>query len=429
MKEATVTRLLQPGEFTDPLTDIVRNGARRLLAAAIEAEVAAFFAEHEHLQTEDGRQRLVRHGHLPERQVQTGIGSVTVKKPRVRDRGADADSPIRYTSAILPGYLRRSKSLDALIPVLYLRGISTGDFQEALAALLGPDAPNLSSDAVRRLKDGWQEEWEKWRQRDLSARNYVYIWADGIYLDARLDDKQCILVIIGATPEGRKELVGFQDGYRESAQSWRELLADLKARGLTMAPKLAIGDGALGFWAALQEVFSVTRQQRCWVHKTANVLNKLPKAVQKKAKADLQEIWMAESRAAANAAFDLFLDKYGKKYDKAAACLQKDRDALLAFYDFPAEHWKHIRTTNPIESTFATVRHRTIRSKGALSRETALTMVFKLVEAAQKSWRRLDGHNALPKLIQGVKFTDGLEVATDVKQSAAYQNPVTNFRA
>jgi transposase-like protein len=419
MKEATVTRLLQPGEFTDPLTEIVRNGARQLLAAAIETEVAGFLAEHAHLQTETGQQRLVRHGHLPERQVQTGIGPVSVKKPRVRDRGADGAVPIKYTSAIVPDYMRRSKSLDALIPVLYLRGISTGDFQEALAALLGEGAPNLSSDAVRRLKDGWQEEREKWQKRDLSARSYVYLWADGIYLDARLDDKQCILVVIGATPEGRKELVGFQDGYRESAQSWRELLTDLKARGLTMAPKLATGDGALGFWAALGEVFGTTRQQRCWVHKTANVLNKLPKAVQKKAKADLQEIWMAESRAAANAAFDLFLDKYGKKYDKAAQCLQKDRESLLAFYDFPAEHWKHIRTTNPIESTFATVRHRTERTKGALSRETALTMVFKLVMAAQKSWRRLNGPKALPKLIEGVKFSDGVEVGTEVKQSAA----------
>jgi putative transposase len=419
MKQDNVTRLIQPGEFVDPLSEVVRNGARQLLTAAIEAEVAAFLADHAHLQTEDGRQRLVRHGHLPARQVQTGIGPVAVKKPRVRDRAAAEGERIAYTSALLPAYLRRSKSLDALIPALYLRGISTGDVQEVLTALLGPDAPNLSSDAVRRLKEGWQDEREKWQKRDLSARNYVYLWADGIYLNARLDDKQCILVLIGATPEGRKELVGFVDGYRESAQSWRELLLDLKARGLALAPKLAIGDGALGFWAALDEVFSATRQQRCWVHKTVNVLNKMPKSLQKKAKADLQEIWMAESRSKAEAAFDLFLDKYGKKYDKAAACLKKDRQALLTFYDFPAEHWKHIRTSNPIESTFATVRHRTVRTKGALSRDTALTMVFKLVMAAQKSWRRLDGHNALPKLIEGVTFTDGVEAGAEVKQSAA----------
>lgn len=419
MKENNVTALVQPGEFDDPLHEVVRNGARQLLAQAVEAEVEQFLAEYADLKTDEGRRRVVRHGHLPERQIQTGIGAVAVKKPRVRDRGTSKDDRIKYTSAILPSYIRRSKSLEELIPALYLRGISTGDFQEVLSALLGSDAPNLSAQTIRRLKAVWQDDWEKWRKRDLSARNYLYFWADGIYLNARMDDKQCILVIIGATPEGKKELVGFVDGYRESAQSWKELLLDLKNRGLTVAPKLAVGDGALGFWKALHEVFSETRQQRCWVHKTANVLNKMPKSIHKKAKADLQEIWMAENRKQAETAFDLFFKKYSAKYYQATDCLQKDRDKLLTFYDFPAEHWKHIRTTNPIESTFATVRHRTIKTKGCLSRETALTMVFKLVMAAQKKWQRLNGRNELPKLIEGVRFADGIEVKDENKQSAA----------
>jgi transposase-like protein len=411
MKTDTVVTLRQPGEFADPLTKVLRDGARQLLAHAVEAEVAEALAAHAHLSTDDGRQRLVRHGHMPERTIQTGIGPVAVRQPRVRDRGATGTDRIRFTSAIVPPYARRSKSLDVLLPALYLRGISTGDMQEALSALLGKDAPNLSPDVLARLKAGWQEEYGRWKKRDLSARRYVYIWADGVYLQARMEpDKQCVLVLIGATPEGKKELIGFQVGYRESAQSWRELLADLKARGLTVPPKLAIGDGALGFWKALEEEFGATRQQRCWVHKTMNVLNKLPKSVQPKAAADLKEIWNAESRAEAEKAFNRFLAKYRAKYDKATDCLAKDREALLAFYDFPAEHWKHIRTGNPIESTFATVRHRTTRSKGCLSHDTGMIMVFKLIQAAQSSWRRLDGQNQLPKVITGVKFADGIEV-------------------
>ena len=299
-----------------------------------------------------------------------------------------------------------------LIPILYLKGLSTGDFEEALAALLGKDAPGLSASTIARLKEVWLDEHEHWRKRDLSAKRYVYVWADGIYLQARLEDaKQCILVIIGATPEGKKELLGFTDGARESAQDWRELLLDLKARGLSISPKLAIADGALGFWKAIGEVWPTCAEQRCWVHKTANILNKLPKSQQPKAKRALQEIWMAETKAEAETAFDAFIEAYELKYEKAAECLAKDREALLAFYDFPAEHWKHLRTSNPIESTFATVRHRTIRAKGCLSNKTALAMVFKLADAAQKSWRRLDGHNQLPKIVLGVKFTDGLEVA------------------
>jgi len=408
-----VVQLIQPGTIEDQLTEVLRCGARALLAQAVEAEVASFLAKHADLRTEDGRARVVRHGHLPEREVMTGIGPVAVRQPRVRDRAAAADNPgrIRFSPPTLPPYMRRSKSIETLLPILYLKGISTGDFSEALTALLGKDAAGLSASAIGRLKDGWLDEHAAWQKRDLSARRYVYIWADGIYLEARLEDeKQCILVVIGATPEGRKELVGFTDGARESAHDWRELLFDLKRRGLDVSPELMVADGALGFWKAAGEVWPKAREQRCWVHKTANVLAKLPKSQQPKAKRALQEIWMAETKAGAETAFDAFIESYSVKYEKAADCLEKDRDALLAFYDFPAEHWKHLRTTNPIESTFATVRHRTIRAKGCLSNKTALAMVFKLVEGAQKSWRRLDGHNQLPKLILGVKFSDGLEV-------------------
>ena len=413
MPKDNVVQLIQPGTIEDQLTEVLRCGARALLAQAVEAEVASFLAKHADLRTEDGRARVVRHGHLPEREVMTGIGPVAVRQPRVRDRAAAADNPgrIRFSPSILPPYMRRSKSIETLLPILYLKGISTGDFSEALTALLGKDAAGLSASAIGRLKDGWLDEHAAWQKRDLSARRYVYIWADGIYLEARLEDeKQCILVVIGATPEGRKELVGFTDGARESAHDWRELLFDLKRRGLDVSPELMVADGALGFWKAAGEVWPKAREQRCWVHKTANVLAKLPKSQQPKAKRALQEIWMAETKAGAETAFDAFIESYSVKYEKAADCLEKDRDALLAFYDFPAEHWKHLRTTNPIESTFATVRHRTIRAKGCLSNKTALAMVFKLVEGAQKSWRRLDGHNQLPKLILGVKFSDGLEV-------------------
>ena len=413
MSNDNVVRLIQPGAFEDQLTEVLRNGARALLAQAVEAEVAGFLGQHADLKTEDGRSRIVRHGHLPEREVMTGIGPVAVRQPRVRDREAAASDPgrIRFSPAILPPYMRRSKSIETLLPILYLKGISTGDFSEALAALLGKDAAGLSASAIGRLKDGWQDDHAAWAKRDLSGKRYAYIWADGIHMQARLEEeKQCILVLIGATPEGKKELVGFTDGTRESAHDWRVLLLDLRRRGLDTRPELAIADGALGLWKAAGEVWPKTAEQRCWVHKTANVLNKLPKSQQPKAKRNLQEIWMAETKAAAMTAFDGFIESYGLKYEKAAECLKKDRDTLLAFYDFPAEHWKHLRTTNPIESTFATVRHRTIRSKGCLSNTTALAMVFKLVEGAQQSWRRLDGRAQLPKLILGVKFADGMEV-------------------
>jgi transposase-like protein len=372
-------------------------------------EVTTFVEMHADLTDEAGRRRVVRHGYLPERKIQTGIGPVAVRCPKVRDRGAGEAGPrIRFTSQILPPYLRRAKSIEELLPWLYLKGISTGDFSEALAALLGPEAPGLSASTIVRLKEVWQGEMEHWQRRDLSARRTVYVWADGVYFSPRLDhDKQCMCVIIGADEIGRKELLAIADGYRESAQSWREVLLDLKRRGLEVAPESATGDGALGFWKALRESHGTTREQRCWLHKTGNILNKLPKSVQAKAKGRLQDIWMAETRDQAEKAFDFFLEAYGAKYDKATACLAKDRAVLLTFYDFPAEHWKHLRTTNPIESTFATVRLRTIKTKGCLSRTTALTMVFKLCQSAAKKWRRLDGAHRLAEIIQGVKFKDG----------------------
>ena len=419
-KNTDIIALRQPESVDDPLTEIARDGARRMLAAALRAEADAFVAQHAEEVLPDGRQRIVRHGYGPERSIQTGIGALDVRRPKVRDRAAGpADEKVRFSSAILPKWARRSRSLDALLPVLYLRGISTGDFREALSAILGAEAPNLSPGVISRLTGEWQQEHDRWQRRDLSARRYVYIWADGVYLQARMEPQaECMLVILGATPKGKKELVGFQIGVRESAQSWRELPVDIKARGLAVPPEIAVGDGAMGFWKALDEVFPGTRHQRCWVHKIANVLNKFPKSMQPTVKADLREIWQAETRAKAKAAMDIFAEKYGIKYEKAVNCLTKDRDALLAFYDFPADHWDHLRTGNPIESVFATVRHRTVRTKGALSQTTAKLMVFKLVQTAAKTWRRLKGANQLPLVIEGVTFTDGV-AENDTENRAA----------
>jgi transposase-like protein len=382
-----------------------------LLAQAIEAEVESHIAAHADLTDVEGRRRVVRHGYLPEREIQTGIGAVRVKAPRARDRDPGAPGGrIGFTSSILPRYLRRSRSMEELLPWLYLKGISSGDFGEALAALVGPAAPGLAASTITRLKALWWDEYEAWRKRDLSTRRYVYFWADGVYFSPRMDhDKQCVLVIIGADARGRKDIIGMVDGYRESAQSWTELLLDLKHRGLRAGPELAVGDGALGFWKALGEVYGETRVQRCWVHKTANVLNQMPKSLQAGAKSRLHDIWMAETRVEAEKAFDFFVDAYGVKYPKAVERLVKDRDHLLAFYDFPAEHWKHIRTTNPIESTFATVRQRTVKTKGCLSRKTALAMTFKLILSAREKWRKLDGSDHLAELIKGVPFKDGIK--------------------
>jgi putative transposase len=411
-RDTTVIAFRQPNAVDDPLTELAREGARRMLAQVLIAEADAFVAQWKDLQLPDGRDRIVRHGHGPHRAIQTGVGPVEVRRAKVRDRGeVGTEEKIRFSSSILPKWARRTKSLDALLPVLYLRGVSAGDFQEALAALLGKDAPNLSAAVIARLTAEWQADYDAWQKRDLSARRYVYVWADGVYLQARMEDNaECMLVLIGATPEGKKELVGFQTGVRESAQSWRELLIDIKQRGLEIAPDLAVGDGALGFWKAIEEVFPSTRHQRCWVHKTANVLNNVALSVQLNMKADLREIYGAPTRATAETAINVFAEKYGAKYDKAVVCLTKDREALLAFFDFPAEHWDHLRTSNPIESVFATVRHRTVRTKGALSAKTAKLMVFKLVNAAAKTWRRLNGENQLPKVVRGVKFKNGIEV-------------------
>ncbi len=410
MTKSTITPLPGPSGFSsDPLTDILQTGARQLLKQAVEAELATLLAAHAREVTDDGRARLVRHGHLPEREVMTGIGPVPVKVPRMRDRG-NVDEKIRFASSILPPWLRKTRSIEELLPWLYLKGISTGDFQEALGALLGPNAAGLSSSTISRLKADWGAEYERWQRRDLSARRFVYVWADGVYFQPRMEEeKQCVLVLIGADEWGRKEVLGLTDGYRESTQSWRELLLDLKRRGLSHAPDLAIGDGALGFWAALREVFGSTREQRCWVHKTGNVLNAMPKSVQAKAKGHLHDIWQAETKTEAGAAFDFFVETYGAKYDKAVGKLTKDRAVLLSFYGFPAEHWKHIRTTNPIESTFATVRHRTGKTKGCLSRKTGLAMAFKLMMSAQAKWRKLDGANRMPEIIEGVEFRDGIK--------------------
>ena len=403
----------------DVLTTILREGAQQLLAAALEDEVARHIAMYADERDEEGRRMVVRNGHCPEREIQTGVGAVKVARPRINDRRTDGNGErMIFSSSILPPYLRRTKSMEELIPWLYLKGVSTGDFGEALQALVGAGAPGLSASTVTRLKQGWEKDHEDWSRRDLSEKRYVYLWVDGIHFNIRLEeDRQCILVVMGATEDGKKELIAVQDGYRESEQSWRELLLDLKSRGLEVDPMLAIGDGALGFWKALPQVWPKTRRQRCWVHKLANILNKLPKRLQAHAKALIRRIWMAATREAAEKAFDLFLKTYEDKHPGAATCLEKDRDDLLAFYDFPAAHWRHIRTTNPIESTFATVRLRTKRTKGSGSRTACLAMVFKLCQAAERKWRKLNGHEQLAEVIRGVNFEDGIKMAA--KEEAA----------
>ena len=412
MEEDNVVDYRNPGvplPVADALTEVLRRGAKELLQQAVEAEVAEAIAQYATLKDEQGRQRVVRNGYLPERSIQTGLGEVVVRAPRVRDRAGE----LKFSSRLLPPYLRRTRSLDELLPWLYLKGLSSSDFSGALTALLGPAAPGLSAATICRLKERWRLEYEHWRQRSLRDKEYVYVWADGIYFGVRLEDaRQCMLVVIGATKEGHKELLGLTDGYRESEASWKELLLELKERGLRVDPKLAIGDGALGFWKALPQVFGSTRTQRCWKHKTANVLNKLPKGLQLKAKAELNDIWMAESRAAAERAFDKFLLSYEAKYAKASECLNQDRTALLTFYDFPALHWSHIRTTNPIESTFATVRLRTSKTRGCVSRGGLLAMVFKLMKVAEQKWYRLKGSEFLVPVIQGIRFKDGIQVNT-----------------
>lgn len=394
------------------LDQVVRRGAQRMLQQAVEAEVQGFLQQQDGRRDEEGKRLVVRNGYQPARKIVTGAGALEVQAPRVRDNSPIKSERVQFSSAILPPYLRRSKTIEEFIPWLYLKGISTGDFSEALQTLLGERAKGLSPNVIVRLKDQWTAEYEEWSRRDLTGKQYVYIWADGIHVNVRLEDtetkQQCLLIVMGATAEGHKELLAVMDGYRESTQSWTELLVDLRQRGLTLAPKLATGDGAMGFWGALRMVYPETREQRCWVHKTANVLNKMPRGVQPRAKADLHEIWMAETREQAYQAFDTFLAKYQAKYGEACECLCKDREQLLTFYDFPAEHWTHLRTTNPIESTFATIRLRHRRTKGNGTRKTSLAMMFKLAQAAQKKWHRLHGSERLTLLLQGKVFVDGV---------------------
>ena len=395
-------------ESRSALDGILREGARRMLQAAIEAEVGGYVEEHAHLfEPGTGRRLVVRNGHQPERSLQSGLGEIVVHKPRVHDRREGAS----FTSSILPPYMRRTPSIEALIPLLYLKGISTNDFPDALAAILGPQAVGLSASTVSRLKEVWQGEHEQWARRDLSGKRYVYWWADGIYFNVRLtDERPCLLVIVGTLQNGTKELVAVHDGERESKLCWQEVLRELKRRGVDQAPALCVADGALGLWGAMEEEFPAAREQRCWVHKTANVLDKLPKKVQASAKRMIHQMYMAPTKAAALEAYGEFLGLYGAKYPKACECLRKDEDVLFTFYDFPAEHWRHIRTTNPIESTFATVRHRSRQTKGCGSRAATLAMVFKLAREAEKSWRRFNGYELIDKVVRGVRFTDGVEV-------------------
>ena len=412
MKSDNVIPLPSPGKVENArsiLEEIAREGALRMLQAALVSEADEFVRRFDRLVDNEGKRVVVRNGYLPEREIVTGMGPLSVKKPRVRDRTGER----RFTSKILPPFMRRVPSIDALIPVLYLKGVSTADFSEALAAILGPNAAGLSAANIVRLKEGWQKEFDNWSKRDLTDKRYVYMWADGIYFNVRLDkDRPCILVLMGATKDGKKELIAVWDGHRESKISWQTVLRELKRRGLSAAPHLAIGDGALGFWAALREEFPETREQRCWVHKTANILDKMPKSVQPDAKKLIHEMYLSPTLKGAKSAFREFEKRYNAKHSKAVDCLTKDEDTLFSFYDFPAEHWLHIRTTNAIESTFATVRHRTRQTKGCGSRNATITMVFKLALEAEKSWRRLNGHQLIGKVIEGVKFADGkMEVA------------------
>lgn len=413
MSDSKIVQLNKP--VKDPLHEVLQRGARELLAKAVEAELNTLLTQYASLEI-NGKKAVVRNGHLPERTIQTGLGDIPVKVPKVRDRSGQG---LKFNSALVPPYLKRTKAIEEFIPWLYLRGISTGQMQPALESLLGEEAKGLSANTVSRLKQQWEQDYDTWRQRDLSKRRYVYIWADGIYSNVRMDDKLCLLVIIGSDDTGRKEVLAVVDGYRESEASWFEVLSQLESQGLTIPPKLAVGDGALGFWKALAKKWPETATQRCCVHKTANVLNKVPKAVQPKVKEALHDIWQAETRDQAYRAFDSTIKRFKAKYARAMECLKKDKASMLAFYDFPAEHWQHIRTTNPIESVFASVRLRTTKSKSCGSRKTTLAMSYKLITTAQNTWRRLRGFRLLADVVQGIQFKDGERVEQDQQQSVA----------
>ena len=411
MSNDNIISLKQPEEtVSDTLTELLRNGAKELINQAVQAELEELLSRYSGIKV-DGKQAVIRNGYLPKRTVQTGVGDVEVQIPKVRDKSGQG---VKFNSQLIPPYLKRTGSIEELLPVLYLKGISTGDFSEALKSLLGENAKGLSAGTISRLKKQWQEEHKRWSKRDLSLKKYVYIWADGVYFNIRSEEaKQCILVVIGVNEHGKKELIAIEEGYRESTQSWTELLEDIRHRGLTTAPKLAIGDGALGFWNAINKVYPQTRHQRCWVHKTANVMNKLPKSVQPKVKEALHDIWMAETREDAYKAFDSAVKRFSEKYPGAMNCLVKDKEQMLAFYDYPAIHWQHIRTSNPIESTFSTVRLRTVKTRNAVSRATILSMVFKLAQSAEKRWKKIRGFKLLADVIDGVKFVDGEKQETE----------------
>lgn len=415
MNKSNVVGLPGPESSGDALTELLRSGARQLISQAVEAELQELLAVYADRRTSDGKAAVVRNGYLPEREIQTGVGPVTVRVPKVRSKTGEA---VTFRSALVPPYVRKARSLEAALPWLYLKGISSGEMDSALRVLLGGQAKGLSPGTISRLKQSWAQDYQRWCDRRLDEDRWVYVWADGIYSGLRAEDARlCALVIIGVNERGQKRFLAIEDGVRESKQSWREVLLGLQARGMN-APQLAVGDGALGFWAAIEELWPSTRSQRCWMHKTANVLNALPKATQPKAKNALHQIWQAETKAAAETAFDRFVNTFEPKYPKATICLQKDREALLAFYEFPAQHWQSLRTTNPIESTFSTIRHRTTRTKGCLTRDGMLHMMFKLGQCAEGNWRRLRGFDYLAKVITGVVFKDGIEVA-DNEQVAA----------
>jgi len=415
MEESNIVEISGRDGISDPLTDLLRKGARQLLQSAIETELETFLGQFAGRKSSAGHAAVVRNGHHPERAVQTGIGPVTVKVPKVRSRTGEA---VSFRSALVPPYVRKAKSLEAALPWLYLKGISTGEMGSALKVLLGSEATGFSATTVARLKAEWASEYANWRKDDLGHEDWVYIWADGIYSGLRgRDERLCALVVIGVNARGEKHFLAIEDGVRESTQSWREVLLALKTRGLN-SPKLAIGDGAMGFWAALEEIFPATRQQRCWVHKSNNVVNYLPTRSQPKARKMLHDIWHAETREDATKAFDLFVETYEAKFPKAAECLNKDREELMAFFDFPAQHWQSIRTSNPIESSFATIRHRTKRTKGCLTSDGMLHMMFKLGQCAEKNWRRMRGFTHLAEVIEGIKFINGIK-QTNPDQAAA----------
>ena len=407
-KETTTEMTFQEEcESWSILEKVLREGARRMLKQALENEIEEYLMKHSQID-ENGHRLVVRNGYHPQRNIVTGIGPMTIKAPRVDDRKIDPERKNPFTSAILPRYLRKIPSIDNLLPVLYLKGVSTSGFQDALASILGEGAKGLSAANIVRLKKSWEDDFNTWNHRDLSDKKYAYIWVDGIHFNVRLeDDRCCILVIVGADENGNKELIAVESGYRESTLSWKEMLLSIRHRGLQEATKLAIGDGALGFWKALDEVFPQTKRQRCWVHKTANILDKMPKSVQPKAKALIHDMYMADTEEKAQNAYKHFISVYEAKYPKATECLKKDQDDLFQFYSFPGIHWIHIRTTNPIESTFATVRLRTKRTKGCGSRIATLTMAWKLCCEAEKTWKKMKGYKLIPKVIQGVFCKDG----------------------